>query len=197
MKILVRYVAPIILVAALWAGCSEKKNDNADSSKGLKGKSGNGSIALAALESGKLDIAKRSAEAMLKSNTDIKSWNYGNIIYEANAILGRVALRQNDLEAARMYLLESGKTPGSPQLNSFGPRFILDRELLEKGEKVVVLEHLELVSKFWGNINRNYGGLPPGSAANSQRVDADNASKLAQWKKEIEEGKIPSDPQWK
>ena len=157
----------------------------------------NGSVALAAFESGELDIAKRLGEEMLKNNTDTKSWNYGNVIYDANTLLGRVALRKGDLKAAKMYLLESGKTPGSPQLNSFGPSFVLDRELLEKGEKAVVLEHLELVSKFWGNTNRNYGGRPRDSAANGQRVDAGIASKLAQWKKEIEEGCLPSDPQWK
>jgi hypothetical protein len=72
--------------------------------------------------------------------------------------------------------------------------------LLEKGEKAVVLEHLDLVSKFWGNTNRKYEGedLSPGSsAANSQLVNEGNAKKLAQWKKEIEEGKIPSDFKWK
>jgi hypothetical protein len=155
--------------------------DNPD----LKLLSVNGSIALAAIESGEqLDFAKEYAEGLLKSNTDVKSWNYGNVIYDANAMLGRVALRQNDIQAARMYLLESGKTPGSPQLNTFGPNFDFDREMLEKGEKAVVLEHLELVSKFWGNTHRNDG-------VNFQESDAEHAKQLAQWKKEIEEGKIP------
>lgn len=155
----------------------------------------NGSIALAALESGELDIAKKLGEEMLKNNTDTNSRNYGygDVICDANTVLGRVALRKDDLKAATMYLLESGKTPGSCVLNSFGPSFILDRELLEKGEKAVVLEHLALVSKFWGNTSRNYGT----TEANRKRVDEDHAKDLARWRKEIEEGKIPSDRMWK
>ncbi|MEO6036399.1 MAG: hypothetical protein ABIQ35_14190, partial [Verrucomicrobiota bacterium] len=70
------------------------------------------------------------------------------------------------------------------------------RELLEQGEKGTVLEHLELVSKFWGNTHRNYDRFPPGSADNMKRVDEDNAKDLARWIKEIEEGKIPSERNW-
>ena len=124
---------------------------------------------------------------MLKNNTDPKSWDYGNVIYNANEILGRAALRQNDIEAAKSHLLASGKSPGSPQLNSFGPSFILDRELLEKGEKAVVLAHLELVGKFWGKTN----------GPDKLGVNADAAALLAKWKKEIEEGKIPTEPNWR
>lgn len=49
------------------------------------------------------------------------NWNYGNAIHDGHMVLGRVALRRGDIEAAKRELLEAGKTPESPQLNSLGP----------------------------------------------------------------------------
>jgi hypothetical protein len=46
-------------------------------------------------------------------------------------------------------LLKAGATPGSPQLNSFGPNMALAKELLDKGEREAVLEYFTLCSKFW------------------------------------------------
>ncbi|MBV8841883.1 MAG: hypothetical protein JO307_03640 [Bryobacterales bacterium] len=42
-----------------------------------------------------------------------------------------------------------GKTPGSPQLNSFGPNVTLAKQLLERGEKSVVLEYFAECRSFW------------------------------------------------
>ena len=109
---------------------------------------------------------------LLKNKVDVKSPNFGDIIYDINVIQGRIALRQNRISNAKIFLLESGKSPGSAVLGSFGPSLILDRELLEKGEKEVVLEHLDQIRKFWGG------------------------KELDQWKKDIEEGKIPDDKRW-
>jgi len=38
-------------------------------------------------------------------------------------------LKEGKVEDAKHYLLEAGKTPGSPQLNSFGPDMSLAEEL--------------------------------------------------------------------
>jgi hypothetical protein len=64
-------------------------------------------------------------------------------------VLGLVALRQGNIPEARRYLLESGKTPGSPVLGSFGPDLTLAREFLEKGDRDTVLEFLALCKGFW------------------------------------------------
>jgi len=77
------------------------------------------------------------------------NWNYGNAVHKANLALGRLALRSGDIEQAKHYLIEAGKTPGSPQLNSFGPNMLLAKELLERGEKAAVLQYLDLCGKFW------------------------------------------------
>ena len=43
----------------------------------------------------------------------------------------------------------SGDTPGSPQLNSFGPSMRLARELLRSGESEAVLAYFAQCRRFW------------------------------------------------
>lgn len=78
-----------------------------------------------------------------------RDWNYGNAIHDGNMVLGRLALVHEDLEEASRRLLEAGKTPGSPQLNSFGPNMSLARDLVVAGEGKVVIEYLRLCLEFW------------------------------------------------
>lgn len=107
-------------------------------------------LAAAALQTGEMSAARSVAEELLKLAPDYrKNWNYGNAIYTGNAILGQVALAEGDVEAARRYLLAAGDTPGSPQLNSFGPDLALAQALLDRGENETVLTFLEKISKFW------------------------------------------------
>ncbi len=149
-----------------------------------------GLMAKAAFESGSpLGEVKGAAQEMLANNVDLKSWNYGNVIYNANELLGRVALREGDLDAARKYLLAAAKTKGSPQLNSFGPSFTLARELAEKGERDTVIEFLDLVGLFWANPDKAKEG-------NARNVATDNRAQLETWKQLIQKGKVPTDPKW-
>ena len=127
-------------------------------------------IAEAALTANKPKKAREYAEKMLSQSRP--GWNYGNNIHYGNIILGRLALAAGDLEQAKKRLIEAGKTPGSPQLNSFGPSMALAKELLEKDEKDVVLEYFELCSKFW----------------KSER----HLQKLKEWSAEVKEGKMPN-----
>ena len=99
---------------------------------------------------GSLDRAKDYAEDLLATAERYKNdWNYGNTIHKGHLILGRIELRRGDRLTAAKHLLEAGKTPGSPQLNSFGPNMILAKELLEAGEQKAVLQYLELCGRFW------------------------------------------------
>jgi hypothetical protein len=92
---------------------------------------------------------REDAKAVLSTSENYRSnWNYGNAVHQANLALGRLALRDGDIEQAKHYLIEAGKTPGSPQLDSFGPNMLLAKELLETGETVAVLEYLDLRGKF-------------------------------------------------
>ena len=98
-----------------------------------------------------------------------KNWNSGNAVHKGNNYLGLVALDEDRIEDAKQYLLKAGDTPGSPQLDSFGPNMALAKALLEKGEKQTVLEYMEKVGDFW---------------------DMDNGL-LATWKKDVKADRIP------
>jgi hypothetical protein len=103
-----------------------------------------------AFDVGETNKARMYAEKMLQeANLQKKDWNRGNDIFYGNLILGRLALKAGDIEQAKHFLIEAGKTPGSPQLNSFGPNMTLAKELLEKGQTEVVLEYFDLCAKFW------------------------------------------------
>lgn len=98
-----------------------------------------------------------------------RDWNYGNAIQDSNQVLGRIALSKGDVAEAKKRLLASADSDGSPQLNSFGPNMRLAKELLDKGEKEVVLEYFDLCGKFWTM----------------------GAQRLATWSDVVNEGKTP------
>jgi hypothetical protein len=145
----------------------------------------------ACLEAGRnVDDAQVAARQMLAS-TRTNSWNYGNVVYQAHSALGRIALRKGDRATARQELRAAGRTPGSPQLNSFGPQLTLARELLEQGQpadREAVVALLDDVMQFCANLDRTPAHR--GEAVLKERQTIEN------WKEEIRAGKIasPSDP---
>ena len=118
-------------------------------------------------------IARELAQECLALATSAELPEYfhndGNAIHCSHLVLGRVALREGNLELAKVHLIESAHTIGSPNLVSFGPNMSLAKEVLEKGGREVVLEYLELCGRFW-------------------RMGSEM---LAEWAKEIAQGKIP------
>jgi len=107
-------------------------------------------LAKAAIDAGQPDKAATYATELLQlAELHSHDWNYGNAIHDGNLVLGLVALRSDDIAGAKTYLLAAGKTPGSPQLNSFGPNMKLAKALLEKGERDAVLEYFSLCRTFW------------------------------------------------
>jgi hypothetical protein len=77
------------------------------------------------------------------------SWNFGNAMHNGNTLLGRSALREGDVPGAAAYLRRAGATPGSPQLNSFGPDMQLAGDLLHRGQRAAVVAYLQDVRRFW------------------------------------------------
>ena len=106
-------------------------------------------LAKGAYSADRLDRARHYAELMLQNNE--AGWNYGNRVHHGNLVLGRIALREGNIEEAKSRLIAAGNTPGSPQLNSFGPNMALAKALLEIGEREVVLEYFKLCSTFWNS----------------------------------------------
>jgi len=150
-----------------------------------------GSLALAAVEVGRVKLADRLAREQLTDHSDSKPRNSGKVIYDMNCILGRVALQQGDKTAAGEYLLKAGDIPGSPGLNSFGPRLTLARELLEAGQRTVVLKHLDQVEKFW------VGDGKESNQSNRRRLARRHQAQLDEWRTEIKAGNVPSDSKWR
>ena len=101
----------------------------------------------AAIVANDLDKAGEYAYSMLEANRP--GSHHGDNIHFGNITLGRIALAQGDTKGAASYLLLAGSTPGSPQLNWFGPDTKLAKKLLETGEHESVLQYFSLCAKFW------------------------------------------------
>lgn len=109
-----------------------------------------GELARSAFEAGEAAQAETWAVDLLtQAAAGKKQWDYGNAVHQGHTILGRIALLSGNLAAARQHLIEAGETPGSPQLDSFGPNMMLAKELLEKGEREVVIQYFQLCANFW------------------------------------------------
>jgi len=109
-----------------------------------------GNVALWNVDAGALHLSRAYAEKLLDSSERFKNdWNYGNAVHKAHLAMGRVDLRQGNKVGAKEHLLAAGRTPGSPQLNTFGPNMLLAKDLLQSGEPDAVLEYLDLCQKFW------------------------------------------------
>jgi hypothetical protein len=119
---------------------------------------------------GRTEDARKYATELLAQLPKFQGdWNYGNAVQDGNLVLGRIAVKEGKIDDAKRRLLEAGKSPGSPQMDSFGPNVSLAKDLLEKGERDVVLEYFELCRKFWKLEN----------------------GRLDKWSAEVKSGKIP------
>jgi len=127
-----------------------------------------GEAAKASAWIGRYDEAERYAKELESLAPKYEGdWNYGNAVHDYNTALGYVNLKRGNRKAAVRYLLESGKTPGSPQLNSFGPNMSLANALLIEGEKGAVISYFDLCKEFWP------------------------MKKLSDWRKSVAAGEIP------
>ncbi len=99
---------------------------------------------------GKIEPARQYATELLTLAPNYRSdWNYGNAIQDGNLVLGRIALQEGKTNEAKNYLIEAGKSPGSPQMNSFGPNMSLALDLIKAGDRDTPLQYFELCRKFW------------------------------------------------
>lgn len=118
-----------------------------------------GNIVQAAFEAESYDDVRTYAATML----DTSATTYFSVqnFHEANIVLGRVALAEDDVELAKYHLLEAGRlpepslpfSPGPMQLE--GPNMRLASEMLQRGEREAVLEYFDLCSRFWHSDKLN------------------------------------------
>jgi hypothetical protein len=75
--------------------------------------------------------------------------DHANHKHWGHTALGVVALRNGDVQAAREHLLHSAHVVGEPRLSSYGPSFLLARELCVKGDWEPVSDYLSACQAFW------------------------------------------------
>ncbi len=110
-------------------------------------------------------LAQKYAEEALQQGQQQNKF-YCAALHHGNLMLGRIALKKGNLEEAKSRLLEAGKASGSFS----NPNMMLAKELLEKGQREIVLQYLDECANFWKN-----GG-----------------DKLNQWRIVIRGGGIPN-----
>lgn len=70
-------------------------------------------------------------------------------VHWGHTALGVVAARRGDMPAACEHLALSANVPGDPRLRSYGPSFLLARELCAHGEWQAVDDYLQACKAFW------------------------------------------------
>ncbi len=101
---------------------------------------------------GNLNKASKHAKQYLNLATAYHcNWNHGNAIHDANRYLGLISLKKKDIDNAVMYLQHASETPGSMQLETFGPEFDLARHLLKEGKRDEVIQYLVKIDAIWKN----------------------------------------------
>ena len=108
-----------------------------------------GRLADSAFDAGDNQKARDYANQVFDSLKTVNKWAHDNFTHAANTVLGRIALKEGDVAAAKKFLLTSATFNRTPQFSPVGPRLDLANELLDKGEKEVVLEYYELMGKVW------------------------------------------------
>lgn len=126
-----------------------------------------------------------ASEGLVLAERYASNWNYGNVIHNSHQVLGLLRLREGNREEAIESLLAAGRTPGSPQLDSFGPHMVLATELLRRGEREPVMQYLDLVARFWTKKSVQF-----------PEVGRENKRLIRQWKADIEAGRLPQHKLW-
>ena len=107
-------------------------------------------LAVFSIDVSEVEVAEKHAHELLRLLSKYKNdWNYGNALHKGHIALGRIELKRGNITKSIEHLIKASKTPGSPQLDSFGPNMLLAHELLIKGESEAVIEYLKLCKEFW------------------------------------------------
>jgi hypothetical protein len=103
-----------------------------------------------AYAAGDMDKASQYAdEALATAQAHANAWPQGEAIHHANLIAGRIAFQRGDVATAKSRLLAAGRSVGSPSLSTFGPNMALAKDLLNAGERDVVIQYLTECKNFW------------------------------------------------
>jgi hypothetical protein len=130
-----------------------------------------GNAAKESFEQGRYDDARKYAlELRQRTPAYAADSNYCDAIQRYNLVLGRLAIRDGDLQAAERYLMASARLPDPDYRSYFGPNVSLANDLLLLGHREIVIQYLGATKTFW-------------VSSTPDQVDI--------WVKEIKSGKYP------
>jgi tetratricopeptide (TPR) repeat protein len=110
-------------------------------------------LATLAFEAGEWELAAKFARQILEDESPYRDSPYW--AHDAHQMLGRVALRQGNIEDAKRHLRESNLADrDSPSASLVYFRMELAQELLERGEKEAVIAYLKVFSLY--NSRKGY-----------------------------------------
>lgn len=124
------------------------------------------------IDLGDYDAGEALGKTLL-AQADSKAPNYGDVIHDTNMALAEIALKKGDADLAAQRLIAASQTPGSPQLDSAGPRFPILPDMLQAGKRDAVVAYLKNVAKFW------------------------HSDTLPTWIATLQNGETPSDYLWR
>ncbi|MDE2756641.1 MAG: RNA polymerase subunit sigma-24 [Acidobacteriota bacterium] len=104
-------------------------------------------LARMAITANQYEKAKEYAQTLLAH--DSTDWNSRDHLHHGHLVLGRTALAEGDIEEAKRRLIAAGEATRTSEPNAVEPNMFLARELLQRGEKEVVLEYFSLCSDSW------------------------------------------------
>jgi hypothetical protein len=136
-------------------------------------------IAFCALAAGELDRSRQACSEMLQSESPPDAMQAH--AHLAHVVLGRIALRRNDVEAAREELRAAGRTAWLRGIHPGEPSMDLADELLERGEREAVSEYLQVLLD---------GAQGSPRAKNTWHVDQ-WIDRLIAWKALLQAGRKP------
>lgn len=88
-------------------------------------------------------------ELLELARTHDLGWMLGKAQYHGHRILGLIALAHGDVAAAERELLHSARSITELELRRFSPDLDLADALLQRGSNEIVIEFLELCTRFW------------------------------------------------
>lgn len=140
--------------------------------------------------------AEYYAKEYLASGEKYKDdWNYGNSIFDGNIALAGVEMSRGRKKTALIHLGKAAATPGSPQLDSFGPfnndgiRYILT-EIFKTGEKQALIDFANK-AKVFVTKNRPHVNLTDEQKKNSDRVTNWNLDRIERFIKQVSSNQTP------
>ena len=140
-------------------------------------------IARMAVLAGEYDKATMYANRLLDIAASHPEKPFGNSLHWAHTILGFVAIRHGDVNAANEHLRQSAEGPSSPQLASLGPSMWLTDELVKQGETKAVAAYIVACRRFV-DCDDECGPLGRWAATNRLRD-------LERWQRAAEAGQSP------